>query len=186
MSLHHTHLASSCLHILHCCSRNLGLQRPNYGLFFGVVGVLPVAFLAALLHGEWLLRLNIVLGVVFTYGTRFLGHYLVSGRHARIGGNDDTHQGVRPMVAEDYSLDGYFSGRGLLPTGEISPATNERLETLSRQLEEVNKKLEEHQEKRPWEEAQRAVDQIREEAAREERKVERRAPSRMDADPWTC
>src|ERR1035437_9289579 len=48
------------------------------GLFFGGVGVVPVAFLAALLNGEWWLLLSVVLGVVFTYGTRLLGMYLAS------------------------------------------------------------------------------------------------------------
>ena len=51
------------------------------GLVFFGVGTVPVAFLATLLHGEWWLLLNIVLGVVFTFGTRFLGIYLASKKH---------------------------------------------------------------------------------------------------------
>jgi hypothetical protein len=68
------------------------------GLFFGGVGVVPVAFLAALLHGEWMLLLNMVLGVVFTYGTRILGIYLASVKQPpESGENGNTHQGV-PQV----------------------------------------------------------------------------------------
>jgi TPR repeat protein len=155
------------------------------GLFFGGVGVVPVAFLAALLHGEWLLLLNMVLGVVFTYGTRFLGIYLASGKQPPESGvNDDTHQGVRTMVDEDYSLDRLIQrAKVASPTGEVSPATRKRLETLSLELEDVNKKLEEHQEKQAWKEAQCAVDLIKEEVAREERKVGRkRTQAELDAE----
>jgi hypothetical protein len=60
------------------------------------------------------------------------------------------------------------------PTDEVSPATREDLETLSRQLEEANKELEEYQEKQAWKEAQRAIDRIKEEVAREERKAGRK------------
>src|SRR5271165_5432836 len=100
------------------------------------------------------------------------------------GVNDDTHQGVRPMVDEDYSLDCLIQrARAASPTGEVSPATRKRLETLSRELEEVNKKLEEHQEKQAWKEAQRAVDRIKEEVAREERKAGRkRTQAELDAE----
>ena len=97
---------------------------------------------------------------------------------------DATHQGVRPMVDEDYSLDRILQrARAASPTGEVSPATRKRLETLSRELEEVNKKLEEHQEKQAWKEAQRAFDLIKEEVAREERKAGRkRTQSELDAE----
>src|ERR1035437_3520229 len=72
------------------------------GLFFGGVSVVPVAFLAALLHGEWWLLLSIVLGVVFTFGTRFLGIYLASEKQPPESGvNDDMGQGVRPMLDEE-------------------------------------------------------------------------------------
>ncbi len=155
------------------------------GLFFGGVGVVPVAFLAALLHGEWLLLLNMVLGVVFTFGTRFLGIYLASGKQPPESGvNDDTHQGVRTMVDEDYSLDRLIQrAKVASPTGEVSPATRKRLETLSLALEDVNKKLEEHQEKQAWKEAQCAVDLIKEEVAREERKAgRRRTQAELDAE----
>jgi TPR repeat protein len=69
------------------------------------------------------------------------------------------------------------------PTGEVSPAPRQRLETLSLQLDEVNKKLEERQEKRAWKEAQRAIDRIKEEVAREERKAGRkRTQAELDAE----
>jgi len=47
------------------------------GLVMGGVGVVPVAFLAALFHGEWALLGYVVLGIVVTYGTRALGIRLV-------------------------------------------------------------------------------------------------------------
>src|ERR1700756_2292729 len=40
------------------------------GLFIGGVGVVPVAFLATLFHGEWDLFWNVVLGTVLTFGSR--------------------------------------------------------------------------------------------------------------------
>ena len=46
------------------------------GLFFAGVGVVPVAFLATLFHGEWSLFWNTVVGTILTFGTRFLGIYL--------------------------------------------------------------------------------------------------------------
>jgi hypothetical protein len=47
------------------------------GLVLAGVGVVPVAFLAALFHGEWALLGYVVLGIVVTYGTRALGIRLV-------------------------------------------------------------------------------------------------------------
>ncbi len=47
------------------------------GLVLAGVGVVPVAFLAALFHGEWALLGYVVLGTVVTYGTRTLGIRLV-------------------------------------------------------------------------------------------------------------
>ena len=43
------------------------------GLIFAGVGVVPVALLAALLHAEWPVLLQLVVGIVLTFGTRFLG-----------------------------------------------------------------------------------------------------------------
>ncbi len=43
------------------------------GLVMWGVGVVPVAFLAALFHGEWALLGYVVLGTVGTFGTRILG-----------------------------------------------------------------------------------------------------------------
>jgi hypothetical protein len=98
--------------------------------------------------------------------------------------NDGTHQGVRPTVDEDYSLDRLIQrAKVASPTGKVSPATRKRLETLSLELEDVNKKLEEHQEKQAWKEAQRAVDLIKEEVAREERTAGRkRTQAELDAE----
>ncbi|MBZ5701100.1 MAG: hypothetical protein LAN84_04575 [Acidobacteriia bacterium] len=47
-----------------------------FGLVLGGVGVVPVAFLATLLHRAWPLFWDVVLGTVLTFGTRFLGIYL--------------------------------------------------------------------------------------------------------------
>ena len=43
------------------------------GLFLGGVGVVPVAFLAALFHKEWTLLGYVLLGTVVTFGIRYLG-----------------------------------------------------------------------------------------------------------------
>jgi hypothetical protein len=55
-----------------------GYAGLTIGLVFAGVGVVPVAFAAALLHRAWSPLLNIVFGIVLTYGTRVLGIYLVS------------------------------------------------------------------------------------------------------------
>ena len=55
------------------------------GLFIGLAlaggGVVPVAFLATLFHGEWFLLWNVVFGIVLTFGTRFLGIRLSTPKH---------------------------------------------------------------------------------------------------------
>jgi hypothetical protein len=43
------------------------------GLIFAGVGVVPVALLATLLHAEWSVLLELVVGIVLTFGMRFLG-----------------------------------------------------------------------------------------------------------------
>ncbi len=48
------------------------------GLFFAGVGVVPVAFLATLFHGEWSLFWDVVFGMVLTFGTRGFGLWLTS------------------------------------------------------------------------------------------------------------
>ena len=42
------------------------------GLLLGGIGVVPIGFFAALLNGEWLALLMIFLGVIVTYGTRWI------------------------------------------------------------------------------------------------------------------
>jgi hypothetical protein len=49
-----------------------------FGLLFAGVGVVPVAFLATLFHGEWELFWNVVFGTVLTFGTRAFGLWLTS------------------------------------------------------------------------------------------------------------
>jgi hypothetical protein len=46
------------------------------GLIFAGVGVVPVALLAALLHAQWWRSLDLVVGIVLTFGTRVLGAWL--------------------------------------------------------------------------------------------------------------
>ena len=43
------------------------------GLIIAGVGVVPVALLAALLHAQWAVLLDLVFGIVLTFGTRWLG-----------------------------------------------------------------------------------------------------------------
>jgi hypothetical protein len=51
------------------------------GLIVGLVlagfGVVPVAFFAALFHAEWTILLDIVFGLVLTFGTRIVGLRLI-------------------------------------------------------------------------------------------------------------
>jgi hypothetical protein len=48
------------------------------GLLLGGVGVIPLSFIAALFHAEWGVLLNVVVGVVLTFGTRTLGFWLTT------------------------------------------------------------------------------------------------------------
>jgi type IV secretory pathway VirB2 component (pilin) len=48
------------------------------GLIFAGVGVVPVALLAALFHAEWSVLLELVVGIVLTFGARFLGLWLTT------------------------------------------------------------------------------------------------------------
>ena len=46
------------------------------GLIFAGVGVIVIAFLAAVLHAQWWVLLDLVVGIVLTFGTRLLGAWL--------------------------------------------------------------------------------------------------------------
>ena len=46
------------------------------GLVFAGIGVVPVALLAALFHAEWSVLLELVFGILFTFGFRALGIWL--------------------------------------------------------------------------------------------------------------
>jgi hypothetical protein len=48
------------------------------GLVLMGVGVVPVAVVAALLHGEWFAIGNLILGLVMTFGTRALAAFLAA------------------------------------------------------------------------------------------------------------
>jgi len=48
------------------------------GLFLAGVGVLPVAALASLFNGEWLIIVNLVYMIILTFGARFLGFYILN------------------------------------------------------------------------------------------------------------
>jgi hypothetical protein len=64
--------AYSCLFVVYAW----GYGGLVVGLLFFGVGVVPVALLAALLHAEWPVLLELVVGIVLTFGTRFLGLFL--------------------------------------------------------------------------------------------------------------
>jgi len=53
-----------------------GLIALIIGLFLLGIGVLPFAFLAALLSGEWMIVFNLIYMIVFTYGARILALYI--------------------------------------------------------------------------------------------------------------
>ena len=55
----------------------LGVGGVLIGLVFVGVGVVPVAMFGALINGLWSLLLELMLITGFTFGTRFLGGYLV-------------------------------------------------------------------------------------------------------------
>ena len=46
------------------------------GLFIAGVGVVPLGIIASILHGQWAWVINLVLSVIFVFGTRFLGYWL--------------------------------------------------------------------------------------------------------------
>jgi TPR repeat protein len=173
--------------------RYVNVAMARFGVFFVLLKwiTIPAAvvylliqqnYISAVVALLWPIFLAPYLGIVIG-GTKigkiqemFMAQLGYSAKQSPESGvTDDTHPGVRPMVDEDYSLDCLIQrAAAASPTGEVSPATRKRLETLSRELEEVNKKLEEHQETQAWKEAQRAVDRIKEDVAREERKVGRK------------
>jgi len=51
-----------------------------FGLLLGGIGVVPLAFFAALFHGAWPLFWSVVIGVILMFGTRSLGLYLSDTR----------------------------------------------------------------------------------------------------------
>ena len=64
-----------------------GMVGVIIGLVIAGVGVVPVAMLAALLHGEWQALIVFVIFIVLTFGLRALGFWLakkVDERAARL------------------------------------------------------------------------------------------------------
>jgi hypothetical protein len=53
------------------------------GLFFLGIGLIPVAFIASLLSGEWMMLAEIIYMIILTFGTRFLGLYIVEKEENR-------------------------------------------------------------------------------------------------------
>lgn len=47
------------------------------GLFFAGIGVVPIAMLASLIHGEWTTLLELVILAVLTYGCRIFAQWIV-------------------------------------------------------------------------------------------------------------
>jgi hypothetical protein len=68
--------AYSCLFVVY----KWGYVGLGIGLLFAGVGVVPMAFVAAILHAEWSALLEIVLGLCLTFGTRYLGMRLTEIR----------------------------------------------------------------------------------------------------------
>jgi hypothetical protein len=48
------------------------------GLFIAGIGVIPIAILATVFNGKWFELGNLILSLIMTLGTRFLGMYLVA------------------------------------------------------------------------------------------------------------
>jgi hypothetical protein len=74
------------------------------GLLFAGVGVFPVALLAALIHLEGWVVLDLLLGLLLTFGTRFLGVYLISPKE---------EERVAAVIQELAESDDPFSADGL-------------------------------------------------------------------------
>jgi len=53
------------------------------GLFFLGIGVIPVAFIASLFSGEWMMLAGITYMIILTFGTRFLGAYIIEKEERR-------------------------------------------------------------------------------------------------------
>jgi hypothetical protein len=66
--------AYSCLFVVYAW----GYGALAVGLIFAGVGVVPVALLAAIFHAEWSVLLELVVSIVLTFGTRFLGLWLTT------------------------------------------------------------------------------------------------------------
>ena len=49
-----------------------------FGLFLGGIGVVPIAFIALLLNGEWIALLELAIFIFIVFGFRSLGLYLGS------------------------------------------------------------------------------------------------------------
>jgi predicted small metal-binding protein len=71
--------AFSCL----ICIAIWGYMALIIGLLFAGVGVLPVALIAAIFHGEWTVLLELLTGLVLTFGTRFAGMMLIKEEETR-------------------------------------------------------------------------------------------------------
>jgi hypothetical protein len=71
--------AYSCLFVVYAW----GYGALAIGLIFAGVGVVPVALLAAIFHTEWAVLLEVVVGIVLTFGTRFLGIWLTTTKQER-------------------------------------------------------------------------------------------------------
>lgn len=54
-----------------------GIFAVIFGLFFAGIGVVPIAMLASLIHGEWTTLLELVILAVLTYGCRIFAQWIV-------------------------------------------------------------------------------------------------------------
>jgi hypothetical protein len=71
--------AFSCL----VCVAIWGYTALIIGLLLAGVGVFPVALIAALFHGEWTVLLELLIGLILTFGTRFAGVILIKEEETR-------------------------------------------------------------------------------------------------------
>ena len=62
----------SCLYVVD----SWGVTAMVIGLFLAGVGVLPVAVISSIFHANWSVLLELVFGIVLTFGTRMLGMWL--------------------------------------------------------------------------------------------------------------
>ncbi len=73
------------------------------GLFIFGIGVIPVALVASLFNGEWMMIANIVYMIILTFGTRFLGLYIAYKEEERILKEESGEMVLKKSLSDKFS-----------------------------------------------------------------------------------